>query len=221
MTNKTVLTFSNIKKSDLPEDFSNEDDVRYTPELVRHFIDEFTRSGDVVFDPFSGFGTTLVTAEQMGRDAYGIEFDEKRARYIQSQMKHPERAIHGDSLNLLDYDLPDFDFVITSPPYMGRHHKENPFTAYSTEGNGYHHYLADLGSIFEQIAMKMKPGAKAVVEISNLKHDDATPTPLAWDVGKELSEILTFVGETIINWQPTYGFGYDHSYALIFKAREV
>lgn len=217
--NKTVLTFSNIKKTELPEEFRNED-VRYSPEFVKHFLEQYSKKGDVIFDPFAGFGTTLVTAEELGREAYGIEFEERRAAYIKSLMKHPERAIHGDSLNLLDYDLPNFDFVITSPPYMGRHHKENPFTAYSTEGSGYQNYLADLGSIFEQIAMKMKPAAYAVVEVANLKHDDARPTPLAWDIGKELSEVLTFVGETIISWEPTYGFGYDHSYALVFKARD-
>lgn len=215
--NKTVLSFSNIKPDELPEEF-RKDDVRYTSAFVKHFLEEYSKPGDVIFDPFVGFGTTLVAAEEAGREAYGIEFDEKRAAYIKSRMKHPERAIHGDSLNLLEYDLPNFDLVITSPPYMGRHHKENPFTAYSTEGGGYPNYLADLGSIFEQIAMKMKPSAHAVVEVSNLKHDDARPTPLAWDIGKELSEVLTFVGEIIINWEPTYGFGYDHSYALVFKA---
>lgn len=219
MTTKTVLTFSNVHKAELPEEF-RKDDVRYSEDFAKHYIELFSKKGDVVFDPFAGFGTTLKVAEQLGREAYGIEFDEKRATFIRSQIKHPERLIHGDSLNLLDYELPSFDFVITSPPYMGRHHKENPFTAYSTEGNGYQNYLADLGSIFEQVSMKIKPGSHALVEVSNLKHDDARLTPLAWDIATELSEILTFMGETIINWEPTYSFGYDHSYALLFKNQE-
>ena len=40
----------------------------YKPQLPRFFIDIFTKSGDVVYDPFAGRGTTLIEAALMGRN---------------------------------------------------------------------------------------------------------------------------------------------------------
>jgi DNA modification methylase len=215
---KTVLTFSNKHEKDLPEEF-RQDDVRYSEEFVEHFLRQYTKPNDVVFDPFMGFGTTVLVAERLGRIGYGIEYDEKRCAYVKSQMKHPERAITGDSLRLSEYYVPNFDLCFTSPPYMGHHHKENPFTAYSTEGNGYEGYLNDIGKIFSQVNAKLNPLGRVIVEVSNLKHEDAQPTPLAWDIARVLSQALVFNGEYVINWVPTYNYGYDHSYALVFKKR--
>lgn len=215
---KTYIAISNQITDPLPEQFKN-DDVRYCQALVEHFLREFTGEGDTVLDPFMGFGTTLAVAEKINRIAYGIEFDELRCAYVRSFLQHPERALHGDALKFRELDLPQLDLVLTSPPYMGKHHRENPFTAYSTIGGGYGQYLKDIGSIFEQIGSRLKPSAHVVVEVSNLKHDDAEMTPLAWDIARELSGVLKFLGETIITWEPTYAYGYDHSYALVFSRR--
>jgi hypothetical protein len=40
----------------------------FKPQLPRFFIDILTRKGDVVYDPFSGRGTTLIEAGLSGRD---------------------------------------------------------------------------------------------------------------------------------------------------------
>jgi site-specific DNA-methyltransferase (adenine-specific) len=45
----------------------------YPVALVDFFIKAFTDAGDVVFDPFMGSGTTLITAEKNGRIGYGAE----------------------------------------------------------------------------------------------------------------------------------------------------
>jgi DNA modification methylase len=34
-----------------------------------------SRRGDIVLDPFMGFGTTILAAERVGRRAYGLEID--------------------------------------------------------------------------------------------------------------------------------------------------
>lgn len=44
-------------------------------ELPEWFIKLFTQAGDVVLDPFSGSGTTAVTALQQGRQYVGIEMN--------------------------------------------------------------------------------------------------------------------------------------------------
>lgn len=43
----------------------------FKPQLPRFFIERFTRPGDLVFDPFTGRGTTLVEAALLGRAVAG------------------------------------------------------------------------------------------------------------------------------------------------------
>ena len=69
----------------------------------------------------------------------------------------------------------------------------------------------------------MKKDSYIVIEVTNLK--GKVVTPLAWDIGKEVSKIFHFEGEIIVNWKTkearkergNYGHGYDLSYCLVFR----
>lgn len=45
-------------------------------EVIEEIIKVHTNPGDLVFDPFSGSGTTVVACKETGRDAIGVEIDE-------------------------------------------------------------------------------------------------------------------------------------------------
>jgi SAM-dependent methyltransferase len=211
---RTFLRLKNKLGRKLPAEFQG-DEVRYADELVATFLQRFTAPGDVVLDPFAGFGTTLIVAEAMDRAAYGVEYDARRAHYIRSQLTHPERLIHGDSRRLLEYELPPIDFSMTSPPFTERDDPDDPLTNYSTPRASYAAYLRDIAHVYAQLGQILKPGARAVIEVSNLKGPSGVTT-LAWDVGRAVSQELAFEGEVVIGWD-AYGYGYDHSYCLVFR----
>ncbi|HMD81098.1 MAG TPA: hypothetical protein VKE92_07310, partial [Anaerolineales bacterium] len=124
--------------------------------------------------------------------------------------------IHGDARFLAKVDLPEIDFSMTSPPYMTKdNHPEFPFAGYQITGEGYEEYLRDIRSIYEQLRARMKPTGTVVLEVANLKPEKQVTT-LAWDVGQEISKVLRFEGEVIVCWDEC-GYGYDHTYCLIFS----
>lgn len=214
MDRKTYVHIDPNHSFELPEQFQG-DDVRYPDALVEYFLEEFTQPGDVVFDPFCGYGTTLLVCERMGRIGYGVEIDAERAAFARGLLQHPERLFIGDSRKLGELDLPALDFSITSPPYRTRIHKMDPLSGYKNEGGPYAKYFEDMQRIYAQIARLLKPSSHAVIKVSNLITEHGL-TPLSWDMAAAINEQLTFLGERIILWD-RLSFGYNHSYALIFK----
>ena len=214
-TMKSYLLLKNEPSVSLPPGTPGPD-VRYPASLVEHFLREFTEEGDTVFDPFAGFGTTLQAAEAMNRIGYGTEINPQRINYARSRMAHPERLLAADVRQLAALDLPPFHFSISSPPYMGKSDEKNPLTDYSTPGKGYGQYLHDLAGVYQQVGHKMREGGHVVIEVCNLRLYDGLTT-LAWDVAGEVAKKLSFQGEVVAAWESGYGFGYDHSYCLVFR----
>jgi DNA modification methylase len=213
---QTWLQFTRGNKTVLPSRFHHED-VRASENMLEHFIKEYTTEGQAVFDPFAGFGTTLLVAEELGRAGYGIEYSRPKAEYSRGLLAHPERLIEGDSRHLLEYDLPTFDLCLTSPPYTNESDSENPFVDYRQKGFDYPSYLKEMGNIFSQVAQKLTPAGHVVIEAANLKKQGHVTT-LAWDITREVSKILHFEGETMIGWDK-YGYGYNHSYCVVFSKK--
>jgi DNA modification methylase len=198
----------------LPPRYRHEN-VRAADSLVEYCVDKYSAQGQVVFDPFAGYGTTLLIAEELGRYGYGIEFSKEKADFVKGLLAEPEHLIHGDSLKLMEYELPLIDLCLTSPPYTNQSDTENPFVDYRQKGFDYSSYLQGMGNIFSQVSQKMNPSGHLVIEASNLKKDGEVTT-LAWDIAREVSRIFRFEGETIICWDE-YGYGYNHSYCLVFS----
>jgi DNA modification methylase len=212
---RTFIRLKNRHANPLPKEFRDQE-LRYAPELVATFVQRFTRTGDTVFDPFAGYGTTLAVTEQMGRVPFGIEYDAARVEYIRTLLRDPAAIIQGDSRRLREYPVPLFDLCMTSPPFTERNDTFDALTNYRAPSTGYSGYLRDLAAIYAQIRQFMKPNARVVLEVSNLQGPTGVTT-LAWDVARSIGEVLHFEGEVVVGWD-SYGYGYDHSYCLIFRA---
>lgn len=215
---KSFIVLDTKNKRKLPKEFQA-DNNRYSDSFVEYFLKKFTKKGDKIFDPFAGLGTTMLIAEEMKRVPYGIELDEKRFDYVKSLLNNKTNLIFGDTRKLDSFNLPKFDFCITSPPYMSEECKEYALSAYKTIGK-YEKYIEEIGEVYKKISKVMKPGKYVVVEVSNIKRDNITP--LAWDIAKEISKHLHFEGEIIIGWKgfyapKKYSIDQNHSYALVFR----
>jgi len=211
---QTWVYLARGNKAVLPPRFRR-DDIRCADSLVEFCVKKYSEKGQIVFDPFAGFGTTLLVAEEMGRIGYGIEYSKSKADYVHRLLEHPEHLIHGDSRKFMEYDLPFIDLCLTSPPYTNIMDTENPFVDYRQRGFNYPSYLKEMGNIFSQIAGKMNRSSRLVIEASNLKKNEQVTT-LAWDIAREVSQTFHFEGETIFCWDE-YGYGYNHSYCLVFS----
>ena len=189
----------------------------FPPALVEHFLKPYTISGETVLDPFAGFGTTLRVAEAMGRRSVGVEFLEERASYIASWAGPLATVVHGDSRRIDELGLERADFCITSPPYMCRNDPQDPLQGYTVDGEGYDAYLDGLADIFRRVGKVLKPGARCVVNVSNIDRYDGLTT-LAWDVAAAVSTVMTLRKEYIVCWSDDdHTFGYDHEYCFLFE----
>ena len=111
--------------------------AKYPENMIQGFIEFFTKSGEVIFDPFLGTGSTLVACHNSKRNGIGIELQKKYADIAQFRIKELESQLKlgedGAKLNCKqlvinnnsskiskiwsDFSLPMIDLVITSPPY--------------------------------------------------------------------------------------------------------
>lgn len=64
----------------------------FKAELPRFFVERLTRSGDVVFDPFMGRGTTLLEAALLGRVPWGNDVNPLSRVLVEARLAPPTMA---------------------------------------------------------------------------------------------------------------------------------
>jgi DNA modification methylase len=220
---RTTLHLRHEYESSLPDGF--DDDPRTPASYVDRFLRAYTQAGDRVFDPFAGFATTLRVAERLDREAYGIEFDADRVAYARDRLAAPDRLVAGDALDETCYEgLPPIDCCLTSPPYMVEAMRRDPLTNYDEDSETrYEDYLDDIQAVFGIVDRHLRPDGTLLVDVSNMAFEGRVTT-LAWDVADRLRERFRFAGEVVVTWEGagredregSYGYGYDHSYCLVF-----
>lgn len=188
------------------------DDIRFPESLPRHFISHYTKTGQKIFDPFAGLGTTLFVAEELGRIPYGIEADLERYEWAAGQLEHWLHLINADALHAPKLGFPKMDMLITSPPFMRINDTWNPLAG---KDGDYAAYLRKMTRIFANFKPILKKNAPLIIQLDNINGHPYTP--LIRDVGACIAKSFTQTDEIIVNYCPAKN-NYPHTHCLVFKA---
>jgi DNA modification methylase len=200
--------------------------AKFPETLAQEFIEFFTKQGETVLDPMAGTGSALIAALRSGRNSYGIELNPKYAEIARNLIEE-ERAVIGDSISALqsqiinddaaqiaNYQLPQFDYVLTSPPYWDMLHAKGAETQkkrrasaemdvhYSDDprdlGNirDYEEFLEKLVNIYKGLKPLLCEKAYLTIIVKNVKKGGKI-YPLAWDIARELGKTYTLKDEKI------------------------
>lgn len=184
-----------------------DEDVHMLAAVVDHVIARCSTPGDIVLDPFAGFGTTLSRAIALGRRAIGVELLPERVAYLRHQVP-AAHILAGDARSLRTVlrqaEPPVGDggvhLILSSPPYMTRNdHEADPLTGYEDNTGDYERYLAELGAIAAQCARLLVPGGLLVWNVADIHYRGET-THLIADCAAVLAEHLHPVGSSEIVW---------------------
>ena len=170
--------------------------------LAVHAIKLFTHRGELVLDPFVGSGTTLVAAQELGRNAVGADLSEEYVRLSMSRLGLPQEdgprqiAVAEDARNLAPMLEPgSVKLIFTSPPYANllnrprknksrrvrRNEQYMKVEQYSQDERdlgtlGLDAYAKEMADIFHSLKPTLRPGAHCVINVPDMWWENSRVT---------------------------------------------
>lgn len=106
----------------------------WSPYVPRNLILRYSKKGDWVLDQFVGSGTTLIEAKLLGRNAVGLDINNKALDITRKKLDFPSNSrsfikiekCSARSMSFLKNEK--IDFICTHPPYANiiQYSKKNP-----------------------------------------------------------------------------------------------
>ncbi len=91
----------------------------FPEELPRRLIKMFSFRGDTVIDPFTGSGTTNLSAKILGRNSIGYEINSEFIPIIKQKLQSNQKDIHETTFEFLKQESTvDFEKEIQKLPYI-------------------------------------------------------------------------------------------------------
>lgn len=157
----------------------------------------FTHEGELVIDPFSGIGTTLLAAQDLNRNAIGFDLKQEYIDTTYDRLSHgsltsksEQIAIKEDARNIPQYLKENtVSLIVTSPPYSRFLDKPRLNKSMRGDLRNNKHYLTvqqysqddrdvgtldtnefvkELGMIFGNLLPFLKKRAHCVIDINDL-----------------------------------------------------
>jgi DNA modification methylase len=227
--------------------------------LVTRFVSYFTKTNAWVLDPFAGVASTLISSKTISRNSVGIELNSEFVDIGNLMLNNTKghgrcHLLQGDSRNIdkiltaeFGENVPQFDYIITSPPYWNMLSKSRggndsvhrgraelglkQVYSDSKEDIGniefYDEYIESVGLVFDKARAFMQDGAYLTVVVQNMRDIDGTLRPIAWDLARRISQSYEIQQEQIWcqdnkplgcwGYPTTYVANVHHHYCLIFR----
>ncbi|MGC8621845.1 MAG: DNA methyltransferase [Caldisphaera sp.] len=201
--------------------------AKFPEELVKQFVEFFTKKGETVLDPMVGTGSTLVACAESGRNGIGIELLDKYAKIADTRVRKIAnqnilesnhsliniKIIRGDARDMNKMHLGKVDYCITSPPYWDMLTESGFETQENRKIKGldtkYSDNEDDVGNIhdYNKFLDELVNIYKNVFEVLKVGGYFTVVVknvkkgkqlyPLAWDIGKRLGEFFELKDEKI------------------------
>ena len=234
----SISVWSDIRKT--PEEARLGHPALFPQMLVERLIETFLPpTGDLVLDPFAGSGSTLVTAQRLGRCAVGLELSADYVTLAEQRLREGPQGgslafIHqasaGDVLKYVEAE--SVDLCITSPPYWDilNQRRTADLKAIRHYGNqngdlgtiaDYAEFLEALTAVFAQVLKSLRPGAYCCVVVMDLRKKNRF-FPLHSDLAARLANIGYIFDDLIIwNRQTEYNNLRPLGYPSVFRVNKV
>ncbi|MFQ6133662.1 MAG: DNA methyltransferase [Armatimonadota bacterium] len=205
-----------------------EDDVllhpaKFPEDLIREFIEFFTKRGERVLDPMVGTGSTLLACLASGREGVGVELQPKYADIARQRLRRARREMGpglprqrvscADARKLAGLRIGKVQYCITSPPYWDMLRRKGFETqrerseagldvSYSEDrrdlGNiaDYQAFLDELEAIYAQVYELLDERRYLTIIVKNVKKGGKI-YPLAWDLARRLGRLYALKDEKI------------------------
>ena len=209
---------------------------------VGRLIRFFTKSGDVVLDPFVGVGSTLKACALDRRRGIGVELNSHFAALCRERLDTEVRDLFSSvqDQQVLEGDIRDVlpqlgdetvDFIVTSPPYWSILRKEDHKAKQERIANGlstnygddprdlsnitsYDEFVTVLAGVFEQCRRTLKAGKYMSIVVSDFRHKSRYVMFHA-DLARKLGAVGLEMRGLITLYQrhkKVYPYGYPYSY---------
>ena len=238
----SISIWSDIRKSQ--EEIALDHPAIFPSQLVKKLIECFTVGNKlVILDPFSGSGSTIVTAHRMGHIGIGFETNEKYIELANQRLN--ERSIwqiepnnnttiyKSDARHILKYIAEkSVDIVITSPPYWNILSQKRTADSKNIRDYGdtaedlakipdYGEFLRQLSEVFRQVLVTLKPGAYCIVNVMDLRKKNKF-YPFHSDIAKMMEEI-GFIYDDLIIWDRRHEYNNLRplGYPSVFRINKV
>lgn len=238
---RTVL--SKIYPANLQHKLRSQHGGQKPPQLCADLIKIFTKSGQMVLDPLAGVGGTLLGAALSGRNAIGIELNQRWID-IYNEVCDLEglqkfQVYNGDAnIELSNIESNSIDFILTDVPYWimdqvaktrsSKDRKTNLSKFNNKSLQTKEEWLEEMKAIFTNAAPVLKDEGYMAVFIGDM-YNGKEYHFLAADLARTISGIGPYILKSDMIWHDDskalhiYGYPYAyipsviHQHILIFR----
>lgn len=240
----TRTVISKIYPSNLQHKLRSQHGGQKPPELCADLIKIFTKKGQTILDPLAGVGGSLLGAALCGREAIGIELNNKWIDIYKEVCKLEKlkefKILVGDANERLrEIKENSIDFVITDVPYWimdklkqtrsKNANRESKLTNFNDkELQTKQEWLSEMKDIFAKVLPVLKNNGYMAVFIGDLYREKEYHF-LSAELAQAISQIYGFTLKSDIIWHDDskmlhiygYPFAYIpsliHQHILIFR----